>query len=201
MAIDSMKKLLSTVYTEHLTPMHTAITEGMVVGLTERIDASSVVSVLDVGCGMGVAWPSFRKAFPNMKHLHVITPDAAEQDNAEANRDVTWIGLTVDNSSLYDGRYHYDLIWARHSLEHFTSPFLDLCLLKERLVNGGRMYVEVPAPDTVCHHESNPNHYSVMGKRMWASLFDKAGFKIEDHGELKIELEIGPDTYFWFLLQ
>jgi len=63
------------------------------------------------------------------------------------------------------------------------------------------LYVEMPAPDTCCNHENNPNHYSVMGDRMWRSLFDKAGFTIRQCGVIGIELEIGHDQYFWYILE
>jgi len=42
------------------------------------------------------------------------------------------------------------------------------------------MVVEVPAPDTKRRHEANPNHYSVLGATMWAELFLRAGFVVEE---------------------
>jgi hypothetical protein len=30
-------------------------------------------------------------------------------------------------------------------------------------------------------HENNPNHYSILGNKMWQALFGKAGFETRAH--------------------
>lgn len=194
----SLDKALSTVYTEQPSKLHTAITKGMVEALAEKVDRSKIRTILDVGCGMGVAWPFFDEEFIKPE-IHVITPDVTEGDNAMKESRLI-IAKTVSGIQ-YDWVWRYDLIWARHSLEHTISPYLDLLKLRQLLADDGLMYVEVPAPGTICNHEFNPNHYSVFGSRMWLSLFDKTGFEVVDRGELKINLEIGEDTYYWFLIK
>ena len=192
----SLDKALSTVYTEQPSELHTAITKGMIEGLAKEIDRSKIRTILDVGCGMGVAWPFFDEQF-DKPEIHVITPDETERVNAiKEGKKV--LARVVKEMPVTRG---YDLIWARHSLEHTVTPFSDLVDLCSFLNKDGYFYVEVPAPGTVCNHEFNPNHYSVFGSRMWASLFDKAGFVLVDTGELKINLEIGEDTYYWFLIK
>lgn len=186
----SLEKALSTVYTEHPSELHLMITEGMV----ERLASTfSFRSILDVGCGMGVAWPSFRKAWPGCE-ITVVTPDQSETWNSTESG-LAWAGRTM--CDVESGKY--DLIWARHSMEHSVSPYLDLTRIKELLSEKGIFYMEVPSPGTVCRHECNPNHYSVMGQLMWLSLLDKTGFSIVDAGSLSISLEIGSDTYHWYV--
>lgn len=192
----SLDKALSTVYTEQPSELHTAITKGMIEALAERVDRSKIRTILDVGCGMGVAWPFFDEQF-DKPEIHVVTPDETERGNAiKEGKKV--LARVVNEMPVTRG---YDLIWARHSLEHTIYPYSDLLKLRQLLADDGLMYVEVPAPGTICNHEFNPNHYSVFGSRMWMSLFDKTGFEVADHGELKINLEIGEDTYYWFLIK
>jgi len=197
--MEAIELSLSTVYTEELTELHSKITHSAISEIAEFVGPDSVRSVLDVGCGMGVAWPSFRKSFPNLRMIDVITPDEKERSNASAS-DVTWVGRTISECKPIEFA-GYDLIWARHSLEHTISPFSDLVALGRMLSLGGMVYVEVPSPGTVCNHEMNPNHYSVLTDKMWLSLFNKAGFKVEHHGAIEISLEIGKDTYFWYILK
>lgn len=194
----SLEKALETVYTEEPSELHTAITEMMIDGLRQKIkDKVEVRRILDVGCGMGVAWPFFEKAWPECT-INVVTPDGKEQENANKElkaivaRVIDQIPITV---------MPYDLIWARHSMEHTISPFSDLVRLRHFLNDDGYLYIEVPSPDTVCGHEYNKNHYSVLTDKMWQSLFRKAGYVVDLSGDLDIDLEIGKDKYFWYILQ
>jgi hypothetical protein len=42
---------------------------------------------------------------------------------------------------------------------------------------GSTVYVEMPAPEvTERHLEHFPNHYAIMGKKMWGSLMLRSGF-------------------------
>ena len=60
----------------------------------------------------------------------------------------------------------FDLVWCRHALEHSAFPLFTLTEIYRVLRPKGLVYVEALAPETACHHERNPNHYSVLGKDM-----------------------------------
>jgi hypothetical protein len=59
----------------------------------------------------------------------------------------------------------------------------------------------VPAPDTSCRHQQNANHYSVLGKTMWQSLFERAGLSLVKAIDLNFVVPAGQDTYWGFLLR
>ena len=54
-------------------------------------------------------------------------------------------------------------------------------------------------------HENNPNHYSVLGDRMWISLFNKTGFNVAEYRQYKFELnqegKAIPELFYCFLLK
>ena len=87
------------------------------------------------------------------------------------------------------------------SLEHSICPILVLNHVKNTLVSRGWLYVEVPAPGTVCKHEENPNHYSVMGFEMWSELFKRVGFTSREAGKINVATMAGPDVYFYWILE
>jgi hypothetical protein len=62
-----------------------------------------------------------------------------------------------------------------------------------------RLYVEVPAPDTACLHQTNGNHYSVLGKSMLGSLIVRSGFELLDVMDVNFTVPAGPDTYWAFV--
>jgi hypothetical protein len=64
---------------------------------------------------------------------------------------------------------------------------------------GGLLYLEVPAPDTGCNHQRNPNHYSVLGKSMWLELIRRAGFGESHVTDMNFTTGAGPDTYWGFI--
>jgi len=53
------------------------------------------------------------------------------------------------------------------------------------------MFIEVPAPgnERVHMHEFNPNHYSILGDRMWQGLFKKSGFELFQNWVYDIDLQ------------
>jgi trans-aconitate methyltransferase len=119
----SLEKSLASVYTEQPTELHTAITEMMMENVAEDMEREDVRFILDVGCGMGVAWPGFAKHFPDAT-IHVITPDSVERSNAESSGKAVWAGETIESTACLEG--FYGLIWARHSMEHTIHPYENL---------------------------------------------------------------------------
>ena len=63
----------------------------------------------------------------------------------------------------------------------------------------GYLYIEVPAPDTSCQHQTNQNHYSVLGKSMWIELIRRTGFIFLESLDITFEVPAGPDTYWAFI--
>jgi hypothetical protein len=82
-----------------------------------------------------------------------------------------------------------------------VAPLFTLSEYRRVTKPGGRIYVEVPAPDTAAHHERNPNHYSVLALSSWISLFERSGLVMEKNVAIDIPLTIGPDRYWSFLLK
>lgn len=64
----------------------------------------------------------------------------------------------------------------------------------------GYLYIEVPAPDTSCKHQTNKNHYSVLGKSMWLYLIKRSGFEILQVLDINFNVPAGPDIY-WAIIQ
>jgi hypothetical protein len=86
---------------------------------------------------------------------------------------------------------------ARLRMYSFSAGYELYRVVKQK----GFLYVEVPAPDTSCQHQTNQNHYSVLGKSMWAELIKRTGFTLLETLDISFEVPAGPDTYWAFFQQ
>ncbi|MBF0109385.1 MAG: class I SAM-dependent methyltransferase [Magnetococcales bacterium] len=189
-----LQHLRADIYPEPSGEPHPTITKQMIKQLAETGIILPGQRILDAGCGHGLALEEFARH--GVDALGITLGPEAEQCRQR--------GLDVrdmDVSFLEFDTAFFDLIWCRHTLEHSFSPLLTLYGFYRTLKNDGRLYVEVPAPDTACHHEKNPNHYSVLGKSMWSSLFAKSGFILEWTGDFSFETAAGSDLYWSFMLR
>lgn len=188
-----LDRLQDDLYPDSFGQQNEYITNQVISSLVESGHIHSGMNVLDVGCGIGLAAKKFRDV-----GCHVVCMDPQSDYLDE---------VTDDQSFMQCSKELFDLVWARHVLEHSPMPYFTLTEYWRVLKPGGLCYVEVPAPDTQAEHESNANHYSVMGARMWAHLMKRAGF-INDQF-LKLDFVVKqingspdlPDTYFAFLLR
>lgn len=122
-------------------------------------------SVLDVGCGSGFCEPMF------------------------ANRGLTWTGVTLgkdaDKAKALGRPIHkldmtflnypdetYDLVFARHVLEH--SPFPLITLMEWRRVAKKYLLLIAPAPEHWGYR--GRNHYAVMNQDQIVWLCERAGW-------------------------
>jgi len=151
--------------------------------------------VLDVGCGQGVALKLF--AAKGADAIGVTL----NQTDVDVCNSLGYDVRNMDQSFLDFPDASFDLIWCRHCLEHSVFPLFTLAGFHRVLKPGGWLYVEVPAPDTSCAHQTNRNHYSVLGKSMLASLIDRTGFRIVDVLDIAFNVPAGPDTYWAFIQQ
>ncbi|MCW2237319.1 class I SAM-dependent methyltransferase [Azospirillum canadense] len=186
-----LRGLEKDIYPEPQHPMHTDITRQMIGYLFDKFP-EACGRILDVGCGQGVALKEFteRGARPTGVTLG---------EDHRVCRDLGYDVHAMDQSFLTFADGSFDTVWCRHAVEHSVFPHFTINGFNRILRPGGYLYIEVPAPDTSCRHQENPNHYSVMGASMWADLIKRNGFALLDALTIDFETGLGPDTYHAFI--
>jgi SAM-dependent methyltransferase len=174
---------------------HLSITNKMIDYFFNKYSLSQGSRIIDIGCGQGAALEVF-----SSKGFHPIGITLNDEDVLICKQKGFEI-YEMDQSFLDFPKEGFDFIWCRHCLEHSIFPYFTLCEFFRLLKSRGYLYVEVPAPDTSCHHEKNQNHYSVLGKSMWIELIKRSGFTILDVIDLSFEVPAGPDIYWAFIQQ
>lgn len=129
--------------------------------------------ILDVGCGQGVALLPFRERGCVANGITLNDRDVA------VCRSQGFDVYKMDQSFLEFDDASFDVIWARHIVEHSIMPYYTLTEFRRVLRSGGLMYFEVPATDTI-GHERNHGHYSVFGREMWLALLERSGFIVSE---------------------
>ncbi len=188
----------STVYEEKPSHLHTSLTDQMAQDFATKLAPGA--TILDVGCGQGPALDWFCKAGFSPVGITIGISDI--EACAKIGRTV----LLMDQNELTFSASEFDAVWARHVVEHSPIPFFTLCEFWRVLKPGGWLYLEIPAPGTDAGHETNKNHFSVLGEKMWSSLLARAGFrgfeKFNQIGPFPIgEKGEATDRYFAFTVQ
>lgn len=187
------RRLAEDIYPEHPDAGHTRITHDVL----ERINSKwglRGMRVLDVGCGQGVALEKFT-------NYGAVVQGLAFGEDVGICRKKGFDVHEMDMSFLNFPDESFDLVWARHSLEHSLFPFFTVDVIHSVLKHGGVLYAEVPAPDTSANHQQNRNHYSCHTRSSWATLFERVGFTTIETFDLEVDLMCGPDVWFSFTLQ
>lgn len=190
-----LDRIAGETYPEVPSGMHDQITEAMLGRAIERFGLTAGAKVLDVGCGQGVALKRFKERGLDATGVTLNPTDV------QVCRDMGFNVLPMDQSFLEFPDGSFDMIWCRHCLEHSIFPFFTLSGFHRALKPGGWLYVEVPAPDTACAHQTNGNHYSVLGKNMLASLVARSGFTLLDVLDIDFSVPAGPDQYWAYFAQ
>jgi SAM-dependent methyltransferase len=185
-----LQQVQSGIYPEPPSRTHNEITLRAIDRFLSRHRLGGT-SVLDVGCGQGVALAEFVK-----RGLSPVGVTLGE--DYEVCRNKGYEVRDMDLSFLDFEDASFDLVWCRHAIEHSIFPYFTLIEMRRLLRPGGFIYVEVPAPDTPCQHESNQNHFSVLGKRMWEALFRRANLNVLESMEIRFKVPAGPDLYWSF---
>lgn len=190
-----LTKIQVDIYPEPPTPLHNELTPKMVDYVMQNGYLQPGSKILDIGCGQGVALELFSK---NGFFPVGITLGG---DDQEVCRTKGFEVYEMDQSFLSFEDDFFDFVWCRHCLEHSIFPYFTLSEIFRVLKPAGCLYIEVPAPDTSCNHQTNRNHYSVLGKSMWRDLITRAGFHLLKIMEINFETSQGPDTYYTFIQQ
>ena len=182
---------LKDIYPEPFGEPHINIITQMIPTIIGKYAIPKGAKVLDVGCGHGLALNTFRD------HGMDATGVGFGYEAAKARAEGFEI-IEEDMSFLDVADATFDLAWCRHVIEHSLFPYFTLSEMFRMLKPGGVIYMEVPAPDTVCQHEANANHYSVLTRTTWMQLLSRAGFTGIDTGDITFNVPAGPDTYYTF---
>lgn len=185
-------KIVKDVYPEPPSSLHSEITLVALEKLNELFPLKPGMKVLDVGCGQGPALEYFHS-----RGLEYLGITLGEEDII-ACRAKGFNVEKMDQSFLTLPDNSQDMIWARHVIEHSIFPLFTLDGFRRVLRPGGMLYLEAPAPETSCHHERNPNHYSVFSKGSWRSLLERSGFKVLGDVDYSFDVPAGPDVYWGF---
>ena len=152
--------------------LHSDIIEKFIKVLNISFPADKYQKVLDVGCGSGVALKEFAKYGYDAVGISI------NKKEVEICTDLGYNAKLMDQSFLDFEDDSFDIVWARHVLEHSIMPTYTLHEFKRVLKNNGVLYIEIPSPSTPIKHENNPYHFSMFTKNVWRSLLIKAGFSL-----------------------
>lgn len=191
----------STIYSEPDTPnFHTPLIQQAIDTFVPAMNLEYTSAILDVGCGQGAFMHEMMlRGFLKLCGITYSLEDVAacEAKGFPAMRE-DFSDLSALDSSI-------NLVWCRHALEHSPAPLFTLIEFNRVLKDGGFLYVEVPAPNCDRVHEANPNHFSILGDRMWVNLFTRAGFKLKDYRQVAFDIQIEgknmKETFYCFVLQ
>lgn len=191
---DFLGTLTGDVYPEIPAEPHLSITRNAIESLYHDGFIRPGDRVLDIGCGQGLALEQFRR-------LGLEAVGITLGSDAETCRAKGFEVHQMDQNFMEFADGEFDLLWCRHVLEHSVAPLFTLTEYRRLMKPNGLVYIEVPAPDTSAHHETNPNHYSVLPASSWLNLFSRAGLAVERSLEINFTVPCGPDTYWSFLLR
>lgn len=187
-----LDKIATEAYPEAPSPIHTEITAKAIKHLFTSYDVPHNALVLDVGCGQGVALKHFTEQGCRPVGITLNLTDLEEC------RKQGYTVAQMDQSFLDFCDATFDLIWARHVVEHSIFPYFTLTEFSRVLKPGGLLYLEVPAAETTYKHETNPNHYSILSQTMWLSLLDRSSLTAQEAQSYFLKNEDGPDEYWAF---
>lgn len=167
------QKAYESVYAEPEETFHRKLIPKCIADFIPMFELNKNDFILDMGCGPGV----FLQEMKDLHYTNVAGITLSQEDiDICVKKSLIARRGSISDVDLDDGVV--DFIWCRHALEHSPYPLFTLFEFNRLLKEGGRAYIEVPAPDGGRPHEANPNHFSILGNAMWSNLFIKAGFKI-----------------------
>lgn len=182
------------IYDEGTSPMHESLTKEVVNKYVTPLNLPKDAKILDLGCGPGYFLNEMKAL--GYTDLTGVTLSPGDIQLCESN------GHTIkkfDLSFLPQSEGYYDesvdFIFLRHALEHSPYPIFSLMEYNRVLKQGGKIYIEVPAPDCERRHEYNINHYSILGQNQLAALLQRTGFDINEFNDLKFDIKsVNPET-------
>lgn len=177
------------IYDEGDSPMHENMTREVVKTYIDPLNLPKNTRILDLGCGPGYFLDEMKTR--GYTDLTGVTLSPGDVDICEKK------GHTIKKYDLtflpQEKGYHdesVEFIFLRHALEHSPYPIFSLMEYNRVLKQGGKIYIEVPAPDCDRRHEYNLNHYSILGQNQLAALLHRTGFDINSFNVLEFDISM-----------
>lgn len=141
--------------------------------------ANTPLTVLDIGCNDGSQLNAFKKL-----GLQTFGVDPAENlhPKSSANHAVT-LGFWDQETSVKLGTQRFDVITTQNSFAHIPDPLTYLVLARERLNNGGRIFISTSQADMVLNGEFDTiyhEHISYYNAESMQALANRAGLHLID---------------------
>ena len=163
------------VYSEEDSELHKNMIEAVSKDLMSRPDAPKPGDkVIDMGCGNGFMLDKLVSYGLKKEDLTGVTMG---DDDYKKTKEKGYDCHNYDMTFTYFEDNSFDYMIVRHCLEHSVWTYMTLMEFNRFMKMGSTVYVEMPAPEvTERHLEHFPNHYAIMGKKMWGSLMLRSGF-------------------------
>lgn len=175
------------IYDEGDSKFHKELTKNVVQTYIDPLNLPKDAKILDLGCGPGYFLDEMKeREYTNVTGVTLSPGDVSiceSKGHTIKRYDLSFLPQRdgwIDES--------VDFIFLRHALEHSPYPIFSLMEYNRVLKQGGRMYIEVPAPDCDRKHEYNLNHYSILGQNQLAALLLRTGFRIEKFNNIEFDL-------------
>lgn len=177
------------IYDEGDSKIHQQLTSKVVQDYIDPLNLPLDSLILDLGCGPGYFLDEMRqRGYTNLTGV-TLSPDdiriCEEKGHTIKRYDFSFL---PQRDGYYDESV--DFIFLRHTLEHSPYPIFTLMEYNRVLKQGSRIYIEVPQPECDRQHETNPNHYSILGKSQLAALLERTGFKITNFQSLEFDVSV-----------
>lgn len=160
-----MTQLASDIYPQPEDKGHTSLAYKVIDFWMSRM--TSCKSVLDVGCGTGFCETMFMIWKVDYEGVCLGEDFIVARDASRNVKKMDYHFLEYPDNS-------FDLVFARHSLEHSPMPLL--ALMEWARVSKSWLGLVLPAPEWYGY--KGLNHYSVMNHEQIENLVTRAGWKI-----------------------
>ena len=176
------------IYDEGDSKMHEGLTRQVVEKYIDPLNLPKDAVILDVGCGPGYFLDEMKnRGYTNLTGITLSPGDVKICEDKGHKIKKYDISFFPQKDGYYDESV--DFIFLRQALEHSPYPIFSLMEYNRVLKQGGKIYIETPAPECDRQHEFNLNHYSILGQSQLLALVTRTGFAVENFS--RVEFGIG----------
>ena len=175
------------IYAEGDSQFHKTLTGQVIEQYITPLNLPKDSKILDLGCGPGYFLDTMKEQGYNDLTGVTLSPEDIKlcKDKGHTIKEYD-LSFLPQKDGYFDESV--DFIFLRHALEHSPYPIFSLMEYNRVLKQGGKIYIEVPAPDCERKHEWNINHYSILGEQQLAALLERTGFTINNFDNFEFDL-------------